>query len=71
MSEFFNRVEENIEQRKSQSHTSAFVDTEEVNKEELFDVIGDLESNGYHVEVNRRSIDVFWYERNIEEVKVF
>lgn len=71
MSNFSTRVEENIEQRSNQGHTSAFIDTEGVDKNELFSAVDELESDGYHVEVNRRSIDVFWYERNIEEAKIF
>jgi len=70
MSDFVNRVEENIDHRGDQGHTSAFVDTEGVDKEEVFSVVDDLESNGYYVKVNRRSIDVFWYERNTEEAKI-
>lgn len=70
MSDFVNRVEENIEHRGDQGHTSAFVNTEGVDKEEVFSVVDDLESSGYYVKVNRRSIDVFWYERNIEEAKI-
>jgi len=70
MSKFANQVEENIDHREDQGHTSAFVDTEGVEKEEVFSVVDDLESNGYYVKVNRRSIDIFWYERNTEEAKI-
>jgi len=70
MSDFVNRVEENIGHRGDQGHTSAFVDTEGVDREEVFSVVDDLESNGYYVKINRRSIDIFWYERNTEEAKI-